>query len=447
MDLSKPPKTADLPAFKLPDVFEARLANGMEVLLIEQPRFPLATVRLGFHAGSKFDSVELAGLAETTAALLTEGTEERSAREIAEEMAWIGGSLRADASPDAFVIAGNCLAENLPRLVSVIAEVAARATFPPEEVQLRKQNRTQELLAQRSDAGFLADEKFTGVVFNPHPYGRQDPSPESIARISREALVRFRDEHLAPNNAVLVVLGALPARAQVLKLIEAQFGGWVSKQTPTAPPASFPAPKRNIVLVDRPGSVQADIRIGRLAVNRASPHYFPLLVGNTILGGGTSSRIFANIRERHGFAYDARSVLQPLKDAGVHSAVTQVRNEVLEPALEGLLREMTAISTGPVSAEELSTAQNYLSGVFVMRLETQDSLASQLAALKLMGLPIDYLEKYAASVRAVEPGQIRESAGEYIHPGRASIVVVGDAAEIGKQLESFGTVTVEKAEP
>ncbi len=445
MDRTKPPKTSDLPVYKLPPVMETKLPNGLQVLLIEDKRFPMVTVRLGFQAGSKYDPAELCGLAETTGALLTEGTTHRTARQLAEEVAAIGGVLNANASPDSLVMAGSALAENLPKLLELVADAARNASFPEDEVALRKQNRKQELAAQRAEADYLADEKFAEVVFSPHPYSRQDPTPESIDKVTREALAGFRDRYLVPNNATLLLLGAIPERKEALELVTARFGDWAKKDTPAPPEAAFPPAKRSIVLVDRPGSVQADIRIGRTAVTRANPDYFPLLVANTILGGGTASRMFANIREKQGFAYDAHSSAAPLKDSGTFTAVTQVRNEVLDPAIEATLGEMKTIASQEVSPEELSTAKNYLSGVFVMRIESQDGLANQIAATKLLGLPLTYLEQYTTRVRSVEPAGLRAAAAKYMNPDTASIVVVGDAAAIAKPLEKIGPVMVVKA--
>jgi zinc protease len=446
VDRTKPPRTPDLPHYKLPPVFETKLPNGLAVLLVEDNRFPIVTVRLGFQAGSKYDPKELAGLSETAAALLTEGTANRKARQIAEEVAAIGGSLHADSSADVLLVAASALAENLAQLVELLADVTRNANFPEDEVELRKRNRLQELAAQRSDPAFLAEEKFDKILFSPHPYSRHDPDPESIRRLSRHALADFRDRYLAPNNAALVLLGALPSRDRTLEIIREQFGDWQERELPVAPPAHFSEPKRTIVLVDRPGSVQADIRIGRLGITRKDPDYFPLAVGNTILGGGASSRLFTTIREQKGFSYDVHSVAQPLQDAGVFAVVTQVRNEVLEPAIEGLLEEMKRIGAHPVEPDELANTKNYLSGGFVMRLETQDGVASQLISIKLLGLPLEYLENFTASIRAVTHEQIRAAAGKYIDPERASVVVVGDASRILKQLETFGTVAVEKAE-
>ncbi len=446
MDRTKPPQTPDLPVFKLPPVFETRLSNGLTVLLVEDKRFPMVTARLGFAAGTKYEPAELRGLSETVGALLTEGTTHRTSREIAEEVASIGGSLHADSSADSLLLAGSALAENLPHFLDLLAGVARHANFPEDEVALRQQNRKQELLAQRADAGFLADEKFAEVVFSPHPYSRQEPTPESIDRLDRAALAAFRDRHLVPGGAVLVLLGALPERAQALNLIQARFGDWERSETPAPPAAHFAPPQTSVTLIDRPGSVQADLRLGRLAVTRTHPDYFPLLVANTILGGGGSSRIFANVREKMGYAYDAHSAAMPLKDAGSFTVVTQVRNEVIVPAIQALMAEMQTIASTDVSAAELATAQNFLSGVFVIRIETQDGLASQFAATRLLGLPLDYLETYTSRVRAVDAAAIRAVAARYIAPGAAALVAVGDASGIAKDLETFGKVSIVKAE-
>jgi zinc protease len=446
IDRTKPPETAALPPFKLPPVFETTLPNGLRLVLVEDRRLPLVTLRLVFEAGSKFDPAGAPGLSEAVATLLTEGTKTRTSRQIAEQLAEMGGALKAASGPDGLTFQGNALAENLTKLLDLLADVSLNASFPGDEVKLYQTKRTQELLAERSESAYWADEKIEAVVYGSHPYARTNPTPESIAKLNREVLVQFRDRHLEPNNAVLVLLGAIPSRSEALGLIKARFGAWQKRDLPVRPAPDFPASKRSITLVDRPDSVQADIRVGRLGVERTNPDYFPLYVANAILGGGTSSRMFINIREKQGFAYDASSRLQPRKNAGLFAAVTQVRNEVLEPALKAVQSELETLSNQPVGAAELADVKNYLSGNFVMGLETQGGLATQLVNMKLLGLPDNYLETFTARVRAVEPSQIQSAAAKYLAPDAASIVVVGDASRIGKTLEKFGKVTVQKAE-
>src|SRR5215467_6417087 len=144
-DRTKPPQTPPIPGYKLPPVFESKLPNGMGVVLVEDPRFPLASVRLTFQAGSKFDPKDMPGLAEAVAELITEGTKTRTSRQLSEETDGIGGAINGAAGPDALTISGSALSENLGKLMTLLADVAMNASFPQDEIDLFKQNRTQNL--------------------------------------------------------------------------------------------------------------------------------------------------------------------------------------------------------------------------------------------------------------------------------------------------------------
>lgn len=442
VDRTKPPETPPLPPFKLPSIYETKLPNGLAVVLLEDARFPLVTVRLAFEAGSKFDPSGSPGLSEAVASLISEGTKRRTSRQLAEEATAIGGSVNAQSTADSIMISGSALSEDLAKLLDLVADVSRNASFPADEVKLYKENRKQRLLEQRSQAEFLAQEKLEEVVFGSHPYGHTTPTPESIDKLDIPALAKFRDAYLAPNNAVLIVIGKLPARAQVMKLLGQQFGDWKRVDVPARQMAALPEAKKAMILVDRPGSVQANVQIGRLGPTRTTPDYFPAVVGNAILGGGTASRLFNDIREKQGFAYNVYSHLQPLKEAGLFAAGMQVRNDVVEPALKSMLGDMSTMAKEPVTPTELSNVKNYLNGVFVLRLQSQDGLATQLAAVKTMGLNMDYLENYTTRIRSAEPDQILSAAKKYIAPDDSAIVVVGDAKAIGPALEKVGNFQV-----
>ena len=444
IDRTKPPETPPIPSFKMPPVHETRLQNGLSVVLVEDARFPLVSIRLSFQAGSKFDPQGLPGLAGMVAGLLTQGTATRSFRDLGEELTSIGAALNGYTSPDILTLGGSVLAENTPKLLELVADVAFNANFPENEVALRKQNAKQTLLAQRSQPAFLANEKFDALVFGSHPYSYVSATMESLDRMDRNSTVQFRDTHLVPNNAVLLLVGQFPPREETLKLISDHFAAWKEKPLPHAPPKKFPDAKRQLVLIDRPGSVQADIHIGRLAATRTDPDYYALVVANAILGGGTSSRLFLDVREKQGLAYDAHSELDRRKDAGVVTAVTQVRNEEAGRGLEAVLDNLSQMAKTPVTTAELADVKNYISGGFLISLETQAALADQIDLVETMDLPDDYLEKFTARVRSVEPGEIQAAAQKYLDPAKATIVVVGDAAQIAKSLEKFGPVHVEK---
>jgi zinc protease len=444
-DLTKPPETPPIPAFKLPPVVETKIANGLQVVLIEDKRFPIVTVRMVFQAGSKFDPKDQPGLAGNVAALLTEGTKTRSQRQIAEELASIGGALSGNASPDALTLSASALAEHLPKLLGLMADVAINAAFPTEEIELHRANRKQALMAQKAQPNFLASERFSETVFGAgNPYAHIAPTVEALDKMDAKGLAGFRDTYLVPNNAHLILLGSIPPRAESVKLVESHFGKWPQKPVNVSITMRSPEPKREIILVDRPGSVQADIHAGQLAVTRMHPDQMPLRVGSIILGGGASSRMFNEIREKQGFAYDAHTELDVRRETGVFKAVTQVRNEVIEPAMAALLKELEQMGKERVAAEELSNAKNFVSGTFLLNLETQGGLANQIAMTKEMGIPVSYIENFTVNIRAVEPDQIQKAAAKYITAEDATIVIVGDASKIAKPLEKFGSVRVVK---
>jgi zinc protease len=441
VDRTKPPQTPPIPDYKLAATYETKLPNGLAIVLVEDRRFPLVTARLAFLAGAKYDPPGMPGLSGNLAALLTEGTKSRTSKQIAEEITSMGGDLGGQSGADGLTLSGNALSENFSKLLNLMSDCAINASFPDDEVQLRKQNGKQELTASLAQPSFLARREFGKRVFGDHPYG-QSNTLESFDKLDKQALVDFRDKYMAPNNATLILVGQLPSRTETLNLIKREFGSWKQVAAASDPAAKFPEPTRQLVLVNRPGSVQADVHIGRLAATRSSNDYYPEAVGNMILGGAFDSRFFNDIREKQGFAYDAHSEVTPRKDTATFTGVMQVRNEVVQPAIQSMLDHMTQIAKERVSAEELSSAKNFIAGIYILQLETQNGLASQIGSVRIAGLPITYLENYVTRIRQVEPDQLQKVAAKYFDPAHAAIVVVGDAAKIQPSLEKFGPVQV-----
>ncbi|MBV9295183.1 MAG: insulinase family protein, partial [Acidobacteriaceae bacterium] len=378
IDRSKPPETPPIPNVKLPNIERFQLPNGLSVVAAEDLRFPLVSFRIAFLAGSKYDPKDLPGLSDNVAALLNQGTSTRNARQIAEESADLGGDIGAASSSDTLTIFGSCLSENTSRFLALLADVARNASFPDDEVQLQKQNRLQTLRAERSQAGYVAREALSDALFGPHPYSHFGPTEQALAALNKAALQSFRDTYLAPNNAFLIVVGRLPSKDDLKKLVTEQFGSWQQKTLPAYQPPPIPGNAKKLILVDRPGSVQADIISAHIAPTYGSPEFFPLSVGEMVLGGGTNSRLFQDIREKRGFAYDAHAENNSMKETGVVSAVTEVRNEVVEPAVEALNADLTVLSKQDVTATELTDAKDSYAGRFILRLERRSGLAEQL---------------------------------------------------------------------
>jgi zinc protease len=446
MDLTKPPVSKDPRPYKLPPVFETKLPNGLTVMLAEDSRFPLVTARLVFLAGNKRDPKEIPGLAASVAAMLMQGTVSRTYQQTAEDLDGLGGTLTAGTSADALTLESSVLAENAGKMLALMADVSRNAVFPTNELTLHKQNRKQTLMVQHSQPAYLANEEYRKVLFGDTPYAHIGPTMESIDKVDQKSLENFRDTFLVPNNAWLILVGKLPARDEILKTINTQFGRWEQKKVPVYVAPKPPASKRELVLIDRPGSVQADMRMGRLGATFNDPEFFPETVGGIIEGGGPNSRLFLDIREKRGFAYDVHTEVGPLADGGTFSAVTQVRNEVVVDALQGILEHLDRMATQPVERQELTDAKSYANGVFLLGMEPQRGLADRLVQIKVMNLPKNYLETYTTRINSVEPDQIESTAKKYMATGTDTIVVVGDAAAIEKPLEKFGTVRVVKPE-
>lgn len=444
MDRTKPPETPPLRDFQLPPTQDGTLPNGLKVVLVEDSRYPMVELRIGFQAGSQYDPPAIPGLSEATAALLDEGTPTRDARKIAEDTAGIGAEISTGSDSDFLTVSAYAPYEHLARLMELVSDIVLNASFPESEVRLRKENRLQELADQRTQPDVLADEKLSQVVFAGHPYERSLPTEKAIQAMTRADLVKFRDRHLAPNNAVLVLVGPFENTKPIWQMLEARFGKWTRREVPDSAKLAKDAAPRSITLVDRPGSVQANVMVGRIGVSRTSPDYYPLLVADAILGGGTSSRLFNDIREKQGFAYHVSSHAQPFKDTGLVMGQMQVRNEVVEPAVKGLLGHFEAMGAQRVSAEELSNVKNYLSGAFVMSLTKPSGVADQLLRTRLNGLTNQYLETRVDKIRRVEPDQIQAVSKKYFDPSKLAVVVVGDAGVIRGALEKTGPVKVEK---
>ncbi|HLA11339.1 MAG TPA: pitrilysin family protein [Pyrinomonadaceae bacterium] len=433
---TQPPPLPPRP-IRIPRGEETFLPNGLKVILVEDRRLPLVSYRLALRCGDAHDPRELPGLTDTLTGLLTEGTESRTSRQIADEVARMGASLSAGANSDYTNVAASSLARFTDQVLDILADVTLRPSFPENEVELAKQNTIESLKQQRAQPSFLATEMVSRVMYGEHPYSVVSPTPESIKATTRGSLVDFHRNRFVPNNAVLTIGGDLKS-AQVIAKVESLFSEW---EAGSAPSEEFPPlpdrVRRTGHIVDRPGSAQSNIVIANAGITRTSPDYFPMLLMHTVLGANASSRLFMNLREEKGYTYGAYSSLDARRTAGTVRATAEVRTPVTGDSLKEFIYELNRIRTEPVSEKEISDAKSYLTGVFPIRLETQEGLIDQLVQIEMFGLPRDYLETYRDCVQAVTIEQIQEVAERYIRPDQAAIVIVGDGKQILEQVSPF----------
>ena len=432
-----PPPPLQPRPITIPRSRETTLANGLTLVVVEDSRLPLVSYRLAFRVGGAFDPPELPGLTDLLAGLMPEGTESKTSKEIAEEVARIGASLSAGANSDYTIVAASALAQFNDRIMELLAEVVLQPSFPENEVELAKQNTKESLRQQRAQPSFLASEMVSRVMFGDHPYSVVAPTPESIDRSSREEFVKFHRAKLVPNNAVFIVVGDVSYDA-ILNRVESLFSTWQRGEDVVA---NFPAPpvrnRRIAYLVDRPGSAQSNIIIANTGIIRTSPDYFPLLLMHTVLGANASSRLFMNLREDKGYTYGAYSNLDSRRTAGTFRATAEVRTPVTGDSLKEFFYELERIRNEPVSEKEIADAKSYLTGVFPIRLETQEGLTDQLVQIKMLNLPDNHLQNYRDNVQAVTREEIQRVAKKYVKPDEAALIVVGDGASVLEQIKPY----------
>ena len=433
----QPPAPLAPRPLNLPAPSETTLANGLRVVFVENPRLPLVTYRLAFRTGDAHDPPGLPGLTDILTGMLNEGTDTRTSRQIADDVARIGATLGAGASSDNTTVAASALSQFDERILELMADITLNPSFPADELELTKQNALQNLIAQRGQPSFLANEQLARVIYGRHPYSVVSATPESITAISRDDLVGFHRRRFIPNNAVLIVGGDIRAD-EALRRIEGLFGAW---QTGAPETVEFPAPpartRRTIYLVDRPGSAQSNIVIANLGITRTDPDYFPMLVMHTVLGANASSRIFMNLREDKGYTYGAYTSLDARRAAGSFRATAEVRTPVTGESLKEFFYELGRIREELVTEKELLDARNYLTGIFPIRLETLDGLIDQLIQIKMHDLPDDYLQTYRERVSAVTREEVQRVARRYVTPDRAAIVIVGDADALVDEIKGY----------
>jgi predicted Zn-dependent peptidase len=444
-----PPRSGPARPLRLPAAREVKLENGLALVLIEDRRAPIVTLSVGLPLESlpfgseNYISRQIA-LADATAALLTEGAAGRTGEQIARDVETLGGRIWSTANEQYAEVGASFIAESAGQMIETFADVLVRPTFPQSEVALYKKNRIQELRVERQDPAFLVSEHFNRIIYGPHPYGITAPSTAAITAIGRPALLAFHKAHYTPDRAVAVVVGDFES-ARMESQLSAALGRWKKTLDPRARPVNkAPAARRDrrIYLIDRPDSEQATFRIGGLAVERSHPDFYPLLVANAVLGAGTGSRLFLNVREKKGYAYDVFSTMSALKVAGTFFAGADTRNEVTAAAVKEILGELDRLSRQPVGPDEIENAKSFLTGNFSLSLSTQTSLAERIVASRMLGLGGDYLESHRSRVEAVTAEQVLAAARKYASGEHAAIVVVGDAARLKPELSKIAPVIV-----
>jgi zinc protease len=423
--------------FNVPELYKTELKNGMRIVVVSDDRLPLVSYRLAFNWGDVNDPDGLVGVSSAVPTLLTEGTENYSSRQLADEIERLGASLSVHASDDFTILSASTLSLYRSEILRLAAEVIRRPTFPESEIDLYRRNTVEHLKFQRSQPGFLANEQASKLVYGEHPYSRVSPSASDIEKLTRADLRLIHSAAFVPNNSTFIVVGDVD-RDAIVREIDDLFGSWPAGSLVEPEFSPFPGRvARSLTIVDRPGSAQSNIVLANSAIDRNNPIYFPLIVMNQVLGAGASSRVFMNLREEKGYTYGAYTRLNTKRLGGDFEATAEVRTAVTGDSLKEFFFELDRIRDEKVAEAELSDAKNFLTGVFPIRAETQEGLTNLIVNQLLFELPEDYLQTYRSNIEKVTVEDVQRVAQEYVRPNEMAIVIVGDAKEIISQVDNY----------
>ncbi|ONH33825.1 M16 family metallopeptidase [Pseudofrankia asymbiotica] len=422
---------------ELPTVVERTLPSGLRVLVVARTSVPLVELRLRIPFTGL--GTDFAAQAELLAETLFTGTAKRDRVEIATAVQALGGSLSTGVDADRLAVVGSALATNLDPLLGILAEVLTEASYPDDEFSGERDRVVEDATMALSQPAVIAREALLRRMFPGHPYGSVVAEPAVLAGVGVGAVRDLHTARISPRGAILTLVGDVdPAAA--LDAVEAALGGWSGGEPEVMPavPALATGP---ILIVNRPGAVQTNIRLGGAALDRHDPGYPTQRLANTIFGGYFSSRLVDNIREDKGYTYSPRSSVDHYLAGSRFTAAADVATDVTGPALLEIFYELGRMAVLAPESEELEAARQYSVGTMALGSATAAGLASTLSGLAGAGIGVEYLRDHPAALTKVTAEDVLAVSAGLLAPTRLVTVLVGDAEKITGAVAALGAVT------
>ncbi|WP_437648745.1 M16 family metallopeptidase [Sorangium sp. So ce362] len=450
---SSPPPGPEV-VFVPPRIEEAKLANGIRVLVVERHELPIVAVDVTTVRGA--DQAD-PGVGAFAGAMLTQGTRTRTALQFSDALGKLGANFSSGVDFDGGGVQGQSVTPRFGEMLTLLGDAYMNPAFAPAEIE-RERSRRITQLAEMNDRPASLLSITQGLVLYPegHPYSTPLLGTEAaLKKITAGVLARFHAAQFRPELTTVAIAGNI-TKADAVKEVERVFGAWkgpigappvpAKAELPAEPPAIAAGAPR-IVLVDRPGLTQSTVTVTLPGVPRATKDYDALLVMNTLLGGQFSSRLNLNLREKHAYTYGARSGFDMRHGAGPFSAGGAIVRENTGPAVKEILAELERMRREPVTIEELADAKANLIRQLPARFETAGATASTVASLAVYDLPLDEFGTRPARLQRITPADVQRVAQKYLVPEQLRVVLVGDAGALGEQLPALqlGEVTVQKA--
>jgi zinc protease len=437
LDRSVMPVPGPAPEINLQDPQTFVLENGLRVFVVENRKLPRVAFSLFVDRDPLLEK-NIAGYLSAAGELLRAGTYNRSKQQIDEAIDFMGASFFSSSQS----LYAASLKKHTDSLLTLVSEMIMQPAFPEAELEKIRTQAISRLELRgnnpNSIAGYIGDALTYGTD---HPYG-EFQTERSWKRLSLNDCRDYYKKYFRPNIAYLAMVGDLDLK-EAKRLARQYFGEWRSEEVPQHTYDLPQAPQRpQVALVDQPKAVQSIIQVRYpLDLKPGDPDFFPLKIAVAILGSGASSRLFRNLREKHGWTYTAGAGFEQDPLVGSFQAGTSVRNAVTDSAVAEILKEMERLREEPVTEEDLRITRNSLIGEFIRDLESPQTLASFAIQKERFELPDRYFKDYLKKLQAVTIEDVQRVARAYIRPANALILVVGKAEEVAEKLERFGALT------
>jgi len=431
--------------FVPPKVDRVVLENGMILYLLEDHDLPIFNITARIRTGAIYEPPEKAGLASLTGFVMRSGgTVSMPADKMNEELEFMAASVETSIDRESGNANLSTLRKDIDKSLKIFADVLMNPAFPEDKIRMRKDEVVESIRRENDNPSQIAQREFRKIMYDSkHPYSRKvEGTLESIEKIARDDMIAFHKKYFRPNNIILGISGDFN-KDDIIKKLNAVFANWKKEeiQFPEVPKVDRRFEKA--VFYAYKDINQANVIMGHLGIHRKSPDYFPVMIMNFILGGGSfTARIPGRIRSDEGLAYSAYSAFQTSRDIGMFFVSCQTKLESTNRAISIALEELEKIRKSPIDKDELTQAKETFANQFVFRFTTSASIVGQKVDIEYEELPLNYLETYIANVQAVNQEDVQRVARKYLHPDEIKILVVGDNEKFDKPLDSFGKVNV-----
>lgn len=434
-DPEPPPKAA------FPPYETFKLKNGLKVFLVKNDK-PIVTFRMLVRGGKSAEGGQTY-ISDVAADLMDKGTTTVSAKEFAERIDFVGGSISASSSDELISVSARGLKKHLEVILNLYSDAIINPAYAQEELDKYIQDQITGLASAKARSEFLADYATRKLMFGTTPIGRM-PTEDDMRNITREKVLAFHNTWFVPSNATLAVVGNITKEDLVVRL-ESAFANWKSGKQPTVAKLDIPERKgRRLIVVDRPAAVQSTIRVIGSGPAMNDPERPKSSILNNVFGGGTGlgNRLTMNLRETHAYTYSPYSYFDPNPFRSMFIATADVRNAVTDSAVKEMLHEMARMRNEAVPGDELNRNIQSAIGGFLMSVSDPAVTASRVQSIDFFKLPKDYFAKLPTIYNATTAADVQRLAKKYFVEDNLAIVIVGKASEIADKLKQFGTVEV-----